>query len=279
MMKIPKADGIYSGVNELDYHADRSSLSSSGIRAMLAPSCPAIFRHQQNEPPTPTPQYDFGHAAHRFVLGEGPEIVSLPFDDWRSKDAQTARQEIRTAGKVPMLARDVDNAKAMALAVTEHPLAGALFTHGQPELSGYWHDPETGVRLRYRPDWLTQRGNRIIAVDYKTGTSADPGRFAKAAAEYGYHQQQAFYLDGLAANGFGDVEFLFVVQDKTPPYVTSVCRIDPQHVELGRRRNRLGIDLYAQCRTSGIWPGYPDVIHTIQLPAYATNRQEQEINQ
>ncbi|MGC7220097.1 recE, partial [Mycobacteroides abscessus subsp. massiliense] len=75
--QIPAEDGMYSGIPDEVYHGDRTSLSSSGARALLAPSCPEIFRHQQLEPPAPKPQYDFGHVAHKFVLGEGSEIAEL----------------------------------------------------------------------------------------------------------------------------------------------------------------------------------------------------------
>ena len=44
-----------------------------------------------------------------------------------------------------------------------HPSAAALLDEGTPELSGYWHDVETGVRLRFRPDWLTELASRRIA--------------------------------------------------------------------------------------------------------------------
>lgn len=277
---VPAEDGIHPGVSEGVYHGDRGSLSSSGARALLEPSCPAIFRYEQLQPPKPKKDYDFGHGAHKFVLGEGEEIVPIYADDWRTKDARKQRDDAHAEGKVPLLIDQVEKAQAMANAVYEHPVARALLTaDGMAELSGYWHDPATGVRLRYRPDWLCQIGSRIICVDYKSAKSAHPGSFARSAADYGYHQQDAWYRAGLVANEIDDdPQFIFIVQAKTPPFPVTVLRINAEHVTLGARRNREAIDLYHRCVTTGIWPGYGERIHTIDLPSYHVYQQEQELD-
>lgn len=292
--QIPAEDGMYSGIPDEVYHADRGSLSSSGARALLAPSCPEIFYHQRQQPPEPKPQYDFGHVAHKFVLGEGSEIAELdPAIHGLNKDGspskaptntamwQEAVQEARERGQIPMHIAEVAKAKAMAAKVREHPLAAALLADGTPELSGYWHDPETGVRLRFRPDWLPNPGRgRLIVVDYKTATSAHPGHFAKAAADYGYHQQVPWYLDGLAACDISnDAAFVFIVQSKSPPYPVSVIELKPDDIELGRRRNRKAIDLYAQCVAADHWPDYGQGVHSVSLPSYAVYQQEGDLEQ
>lgn len=292
--QIPAEDGMYSGISDEVYHGDRTSLSSSGARALLAPSCPEIFRHQQLEPPAPKPQYDFGHVAHKFVLGEGSEIAELdPAIHGLNKDGspsksptstamwQEAAEAARYRGQIPMHIAEVAKAKAMAAKVRQHPLAAALLADGTPELSGYWHDPETGVRLRFRPDWLPNPGRgRLIVVDYKTATSAHPGHFARAAADYGYHQQVPWYLDGLAACDIADdAAFVFIVQSKTPPFPVSVIELKPDDIELGRRRNRKAIDLYAACAAHDHWPDYGQGVHSVSLPSYAVYQQEGDLEQ
>ncbi len=293
-VEIPAEDGIYSGIPDEVYHADRASLSSSEARALLAPSCPEDFHHQQLQPPAPKPQYDFGHVAHKFVLGEGSEIAELdPAIHGLNQNGspskaptstamwQEAAQEARQRGQIPMHIAEVAKAKAMAAKVREHPLAAALLSDGTPELSGYWHDPETGVRLRFRPDWLPNPGRgRLIVVDYKTSTSAHPGHFAKAAADYGYHQQVPWYLDGLAACDISnDAAFVFIVQSKTPPHVVSVIELKSDDIELGRRRNRKAINLYAQCVAADHWPDYGQGVHSVSLPSYAVYQQEGDLEQ
>lgn len=277
-MVIPDEDGIYSGISDIDYHADHDSLSSSGARSLL--NAPAIFDYERKQPPNPKPEYDFGHAAHKYVLGEGSEIVEVEADSWRGKDAQEAREAAWADDKVPLLTKDIATAKTMAAAAYNHPLLHQLLSvpEGAAELSGYWHDPETGVRLRFRPDWLCQIGGRIIGVDYKTTTDSSPEHCAKAAADYGYHMQDAWYRDGLIATEISDnPDFLIAFQSKKPPHLVSVARIRAHHVDLGRRRNRKAIGIYHRCVETGIWPGYGDHIHDLDLPNYAVYRQEAEL--
>lgn len=277
---IPAEDGVYSGITDVEYHADRGSLSSSGARDLLDPSCPAIFRHEQDQPPNPKPEYDFGHGAHKYVLGEGSDIVEIEYADWKTKAAQDARKTAWAEHKVPLLSKDVVKAKAMAAAVREHPVARALLdADGQPELSGYWTDPETGVRLRFRPDRLCQLRGRIICVDYKTSTNASPAHFSKQAANFGYFQQHPWYLDGLAAHDIIDVSFVFITQSKSAPYPVSVMQLRPEAVEFGRQRNRRAVDLYAKCVASDHWPAYGDGLSMVDLPRWAYNSQAGETDE
>lgn len=276
---IPVEDGIYSGISDIEYHGDPGSLSSSGARQLLEPSCPAIFKFERGQPPKPKKEYDFGHGAHKFVLGEGSQIFEVPYDNWRTKDAQSIADDARALHAVPLLSKDVAKAKAMAAAVREHPVARALLdADGQAELSGYWTDPETSVRLRLRPDRLCELRGRIICTDYKTAESAHPGAFARACGEYGYHQQHPWYTEGLAALEIGDdIPFLFIVQSKKPPFPVSVLRIHAEHVELGRRRNREAIRIYQRCTETGEWPGYSSGIETVEIPSFRVYQQEQEL--
>ncbi|HEY2066351.1 MAG TPA: PD-(D/E)XK nuclease-like domain-containing protein [Gemmatimonadaceae bacterium] len=274
-MTVPKTDGIYAHIPETVYHGDKGSLSSSGARALLN-TTPAEFDHQRREPPNPKPQYDFGHAAHKMVLGEGQQLVRVDADDWRTNAAKEKREHAWAEGKSPLLKKDIDIAQRMAGKVFAHRLAARLLADGSAELSGYWRDRATGVRLRCRPDFVPEVGNgRPILVDYKTSTSASPRHFVKQAAEYGYHNQAAWYIDGFAAAaGVEGAAFLFIVQQKTAPYLVSICQLHPDHVDLGRRQNRRAVDLYAQCVESKTWPAYGDAIHNCELPGWYISQAE-----
>jgi PDDEXK-like domain of unknown function (DUF3799) len=273
----PPNDGIYSAVPDTVYHGDHDSLSSSGARDLLTLT-PAQFDYNRHEPPDPKPQYDFGHAAHKMVLGEGHHLVRVDAADWRTKDAQIKRRQAWDHGKAPLLKKDIDKAQRMAGAALAHPLAGRLFAEGSAEMSIYWHDDTTGVRRRCRPDFITDGTGRPICVDYKSAISADPADFEKAVMSYGYHQQQAWYEDGLTEIGLDTAGFLFVVQCKTAPFLVSVCRIKPEIVELGRRLNRQSLELYARCVEAAEWPGYDDhTIHEVGMPAWAVTRTEQAL--
>ncbi len=287
---VPPNDGIYATVAEDVYHGDLASLSSSGARALLT-TTPEEFDWNRRNDRGVNKNFDFGHAAHKMVLGKGNQLGLLdPKVCGHGKDGKLAKEPARTSewqaaaakhrreGRIPVPKWDMEKAQTMAGRVFQHRVAGRLLSRGQAEHSIYWHDDATGVRLRCRPDFLTGGLGRTICVDYKTATSASPRQFQRAVQDYGYHCQQAFYEDGLAEIGLTDVGFVFVVQSKTAPFTVSVCQIDPRDVELGRRQNRAAIELFARCTESGRWPGY-DGIHTVALAGWHTKQLEEQLEE
>lgn len=285
---IPPNDGIYSNIADDVYHSDLTSLSSSGARALLA-GTPEEFDFARRTPADPNKNYDFGHAAHKMVLGIGSRLALLdPKVCGHTKDGKIAANPASTSewkaaaaaarkrGQLPIAKWDMEKAQTMAGRVFQHPIARRLLSGGAAEHSIYWHDDATGVRRRIRPDYLPDGMKRPLCIDYKTAKSANPEQFQRAVVDYGYHCQQAFYEDGLAEIGLLDVGFLFVVQSKDAPYTVSVCQIDPEVVELGRRQNRMALEIFARCQESGQWPGY-DGIHTVGMAGWARKQAEETI--
>jgi hypothetical protein len=263
------------------YHAERGSLSSSGARRLLPPSCPARFRYEQDHPQPYKRVFDLGTAAHRLVLGDGPELVAVEADDWRTKAAREEREQVRAASGVALLAAEFDQVQDMADAIRRHPVASALFAPGagRPERSLFWRDGPTGVMRRARFDWLPDpRNGRMVIPDYKTCRSAEPSALARAVEEYGYHQQADWYRAGARALGLADesAAFVFVCQEKTPPYLVTVVELSAAALRIGAAKNRRAIETYARCTKSGHWPGYCDEIAYLALPVWAEIRDTEE---
>jgi hypothetical protein len=268
------APGVYD-IDEATYHRDppvAHSLSSTELRRIG--DSPARFHHYRTTRQEDySAEFDVGHAAHKLVLGKGALIVAVEADDWRTKDARAQRDEARASGHVPLLTADYEQVQAMARALRLHPLASKLIDHdhGQAEASVFWQETET-VWGRARFDWLPDpTGRRRIICDYKTSVSADPATFGKSVANYGYHQQHDVHRGGCAAV-FPDEPapgFVFIVQEKRPPYLVSVIELDPYAKEIGKTLNDRAVTLYERCVDTGEWPGYAEQIHQVTLPRWA----------
>lgn len=266
-----------------EYHADPvagGSLSSSGARKLLAPSCPARF-HWDLTHPTPYKKiFDFGHVAHRLVLGAGAGIVVVDANDWRTNKAKAERDEAHAAGKTPILKDDYQIVKDMAAALRAHPLAASLLDpeFGEPEKSLFWVD-ESGIVRRARLDWLptfvTDNG-RYVIPDYKTAASAARDDFEKAADSHGYFQQAPWYEDAVRACLGIDAVMVFVAQEKAPPYLVNVIEITTLAREFGHDRNREAIGIYERCVRTGRWPGYGDGFDMISLPGWTERKYLEE---
>jgi len=271
--------GVYD-IPDAVYHADPipgGSLSSSGARKLLPPSCPAKFRHWADNGQAPKTAFDLGHAAHKHVLGAGAPLVVVDAADWRTKAAKEQRDQAYADGRVPLLAKDHERVIDMAAALLKHPTAAALFQphSGKPEQSLFWTDQRTGVRCRARLDWLRHPapGRRLIIPDYKTCDSADLEHIQRAIYNYGYHQQAAFHLDGIRALDLdADPVFLLVFQETAAPYLVTIVQPDLAALRIGRQLNHEALEVYAECDRTGVWPGYSDDIELISLPAWVESR-------
>lgn len=271
-------------LTESDYHADMvvgGSLSSTGART-LATSCPARYLYEREHGRPDTPTFEFGRAYHSMVLGSGAQILEVAAKDWRSKAAAEAAAEARATGAIPLLVRDADRARAMAAALRAHPIAGPLFARpGRAEQSFVTRDPDTQVMCRARVDWIPDvpADARVLACDLKTTASAEPVAFAKSMANYGYHQQGAFYSDALAQVLGLDVppRFVLIAQEKEPPYLVTIAEPDDEAIAWGRELNRHALRTYARCTAAGEWPGYdhgPTGIATLSLPGWQVTAYE-----
>ncbi len=270
------APGIYT-MDDATYHADpiaEGSLSSSGARTLL--KSPALYRWQR-EHPVQKDVYDVGHAVHAKVLGVGMDVVEIPADVLATNGATSTKAakefiaQVRAEGKVPLKAEVVAEINAMSEAVLAHPLARALLERpGQSETSLFAPDPETGVWLRARIDRLPDQGHgRTVAVDLKTGRSADPAEFNRSAAEYGYDVQSEWYQAVLRrVRGDDDTAFVFIVVESAPPHLVSVIELTGTFPQIGRDRMRRAIDTFHHCRETGEWPGYDPVVHYVEPPRY-----------
>lgn len=257
-------------IPEHEYHR-RPELSSTEARRIL--DSPARYWYRRHAGEEHKDTFDFGHALHALVLGVGREVEVIEADDWRTKDARTAKEAAYAAGRTPMLAKDWARAQEMAGAVHDHPVAASLLdpTRGAVEQSAFWTDPETGVRCRCRFDKIPplDTPGRFIITDFKTAAAADVRQFGRSAADYGYACQAAWYLDAVRVLlGRHDAAFIFVVTEKNPPYLTNVIELDAYAITIGREKNRRARELFAECSASGVWPGFGTDVQLAALPRW-----------
>ncbi|AHJ19268.1 PD-(D/E)XK nuclease family protein [Bifidobacterium breve JCM 7019] len=172
---------------------------------------------------------EFGKAAHSMVLGSGPQVVAKP--NLRTKEGKALRdrlvEQYGADDIVWLSADDVEKVQAM------RDMVGDFFTKldGQPEVAMIAADPDTGLLIKGKADWLpsTPDPDGVLRIrDYKT-TVKSPDEFERSCWQYGYHIQAAFYmrLYRLTMPEYkGPLGFEFVVQEKNPPFDWRVWRFD-----------------------------------------------------
>lgn len=284
--------GVYD-LPEAEYHA-RPELSSTGVRKLIRPSCPAKFKHWVENGDPPKQEWDEGSGAHKLVLGEGPKLARIEGDGksgpevWNTNAVKLKVQEARDRGEIPLKPSSYAMVHEMAEALKADAVAAPFFAPGTgraemtliwDERAGWWDADGGGhvttVRCRALVDWLpnrpTARG-RMVLPDYKSCASASLEATEKDIGRWGYYIQLRFYERALIALGLADetVEGVLVFQERTAPYLVTVRQPDREAKQLADRRITEALALYAEATATGRWRGYADDVVMASLPPWET---------
>jgi hypothetical protein len=274
-------------MNNTDYHA-HSAVSKSHLDQVAR--SPLHYWARYLDPnrvvPEPTPAMAIGSAVHTHVLELDQwdaRYVSAPDGiDRRTKAGKAEWEAFTTAatGRTVLPKADADLVMRMAHSVFSHPAAAMLLAlPGKAETTHMWTDAATGLQCKCRPDWLTDDGR--LLVDLKTTEDAGRG-FAKSIAQWRYHVQASWYLDGIEqATGTRPEQFLFLCVEKKAPYAVAVYAADAEMIAAGAQTAARDLDVLATCKAANAWPGYSDQIEPISLPPWmrpgGTQQQPTEI--
>lgn len=215
----------------------------------------------------PTPAMIQGQYLHALMDETADrDWAVMPDVDGRTKEGKQIRAEfaIESEGKSIIPHKDAETAKRMADSIRSHRLiAEVLRTGGEVEKEWRWTDK---IPKKCKPDLRVGR----VLFDWKTTTDASPQGFARALANFEYHQQAPWYMDGLESNGVHVDRFAFVAVCKSEPYEVGVYLLSDRAIELGRQRNSEQTDQIAACMESGDWTEPQNVSAVdIDLPAWA----------
>ena len=275
-------------MNNTDYHA-HAAISKSHLDQVA--KSPLHYWARYLDPnrvvPEPTPAMAIGSAVHTHVLELDQwdaRYVSAPDGIDRRTKAGKAEWEAFTAaatGRTVLPKADADLVMRMAHSVFSHPAAAMLLAlPGKAETTHMWTDAATGLQCKCRPDWLTDDGR--LLVDLKTTEDASARGFAKSIAQWRYHVQASWYLDGIEqATGTRPEQFLFLCVEKKAPYAVAVYAADAEMIAAGAQTAARDLDVLATCKAANAWPGYSDQIEPISLPPWmrpgGTQQQPTEI--
>jgi hypothetical protein len=274
---IEKAARLDPALPIEEYHQRTGWLSKSMLSVFA--DCPAKFKYQyiDGNRRQETQALRLGNAVHTFVLENAKfrERYHVMPEDVR-RDARTkAYQEqlAEAAGRAILKPDDFETIKGMSAAMRNHKKVLALLdVPGKIEASIFWTDPVTGLKMRCRPDFLRDDG---LIVDLKTAASAAPKDFMRSAYDLNYDISVALTAAGYRAlTGSEPAEYVFIVQEKEPPYVVEAYNtFSPfadgvTYADVGEYRLRKLIEAYRHCLKNNRWPGYSDKIEILGVPHY-----------
>lgn len=275
-------DGLVLGMHEDEYHGG-PEFSSSAAKEILR--SPAHYKHVYLDGNKKSSKaFDVGTAAHAKVLGIGAQAVAYPTKVLAANGAASTAEakkwatEQRAAGLIPVKQSELDEVNAMAESVLSHPdIYPALEQDGWPEASVFARDPDTGLELRCRFDFLPS--SHPMALDLKTTTDASLKGFTRAIEDLMYDVQHGHYTDVAAYAGLGIEDMIFVAVESKAPFLANPIRLEPEWIEMGKVRARAARTRLLQCRERGEWPGYPPGVKRASPPPWAINRFQDEMSE
>jgi hypothetical protein len=201
-----------------------------------------------------------GTLIHALLLDAGRGIVALPFDSFRSKAAQEARDEALAAGQVPVIAEKLDMHRKIAskLEARLRDDFGIQFT-GKSEVVAIWDEPGKfgSVRCRAMMDHVFI--DRGVILDLKKTENGSPRACAQSAVSYSYQIQHAAYVSALQTlrpDLVGRVQMSFLFVELEPPFAVTPAVLSAELTELGAMQWRRAITTWERCLRDDEWPGY-----------------------
>lgn len=286
--------GVYYDISNEQYHRECRGVSKSALDQIAKSPAHYFAKYlDPNAPPPkePTAAMITGTLAHCAILEptefdkryvvvpddaprkptDAQRNAKKPSDDTVSAIAWWDSFAASSEGKEIITAEQRSIAFAQAESVRRLPDVAEALSNGRPEVSAFWIDEATGRLCKCRPDWIYDCGDAgVVLIDVKTTVDASTREFARSIANFRYDVQDAWYRDGFAkASGRDVLAFVFVAVEKEYPYLASAMMLDERGVESGRIKYRRDLDLFAECKRSGIWPGYSTAIESVSLPKWA----------
>jgi hypothetical protein len=286
----PAAPAFTAGVQRLPaatYHADpapQPSLSSTLAKLALLKSAKhawcACRRLNPGWQSSDRKTFDIGRAAHRAVLGAGDDYVAIPDSLLSSNGAASTKEakafiaSARDAGQVPLKDDEVDQIEAMRI-VAHARLAdhGITLDPDRSELSAFAQIDGIWCRAMY--DNVPADPTQPI-YDFKTCEDARPEACLKSVLNYGYDVQQEHYRAVWKAATGEDRRFVFVFQEKSAPHEVTLVSLSGSFQHFAERRAAKARKVWAECISTGVWPGYPTGMHEVDPPAWLIEREFQE---
>ena len=228
---------------------------------------PAHMKRERDEGKDVTTAMADGRAFHACVLEpdtEWPRYHRLADGlDRRSKEYKAAVVE---HGKDFVL-RDIEYDACLGGRdrLRQHSRLRRLLDNGRAEVSFAWHDPDTGLPMKGRADWVSEGIVGGAVLDLKRTTDAREDAFKKIAARLGYPTQGAHYTSGLLECGVEAKHYVAVACEVEPPYEPIVYRVSEKDMMVALAEWDALKRLLAWCVEHDTWPGYPEHVHVLHM--------------
>ena len=268
---FPEPGKCYYGMPNEVYHGLKEWHGSTDLKHVLRSV--ESFRYEK-EQPTPEDKIAFErgnsfHVGMEGIIEDGDlslyqeKVLPCPTKTITSKASKDLKADNPGCYVLPETERD--NCAEMIQNVYRKGSKLNFFDEGYSELSFFWVDPETGIRLKCRPDWMMFDDDDVLWMsDFKTAADHQREAFQRVILNLNYHLSAAMYIEGVfRVTGIKAGHFPFIVCANTPPFEVEVYDLDQPSLAEGHALFRKCLDDVANYE-----PDKQLEIKTVKLPRW-----------
>jgi len=200
---------------------------------------------------------------------ENRYIVSK-YNEFRSNESKGWRDAMTDAGRTVLKQDQFDSAQAQLMAIKSKPEAAALLNGAQFQVA-FRHKTKHPFASKGLIDILPNDGETIVDLKTCQASALESKRaLRKYIYDWMYHVQAGCYCEGYSiASGEERTRFKFIFVTSTPPYRVAVVELPISAIMFGADIYRNGVNRFASCLESNIWPSLWDGEIELDLPEYA----------
>lgn len=256
-----------------DYCA-HPGINQSALQILLDGSPADLQAHLTTERRKPSAALRLGTNAHYLILQPDrfhEEVVLRPekFASYTTKMARAWRDTTLAAGKLISTPDEYTKLVAMRDAIQAHPIARRLLSRGRAEVSLFPIDPETGLQLKCRLDFLPDPSliadGPIPIFDLKTARNVNLPAWRQALRTERHYFQAAAYIYGCELCRLPYTCFIHCAVKSSPPFTVETYQVGARYLQRGLEEFKACLQTYKECSESGIWPGSSNQITTVDM--------------
>jgi len=274
-------DGVYTDISIDDYHANTTHVSATVIKYAKESLRHYDWYRKGKLPQADKSHFHFGNAFELALLSPTEYLQSvavMPEQEWFDV-VKAANPEVKTvrnttiykdqhsawlkanAGKYHINEtgpESFETIEEMLSSCYQDKVIQALIKNTEYQLSLFWTDPDTGVKLKTRPDICKRKKN--VVINLKTTLDGSPQAFSKDMCKYEYPLQAVIEMRGCLASGIMDKvdKYFWLVVEKVPPYNATVYEFGETDIAACSDNLDFLLNKIKKAQDQNNWPGYSD---------------------
>lgn len=290
-------DGIHTDISIEDYHKNRTHISATQIKIAKTSLKHFDWYRRGLMDQERKSQFDFGNAFELALLSNTEylqKVATLPDQQWvdeiktineesknprntnyykdrykKFMEENTGKYIINDSGE-----QSFDTIEEMLSSCYQDSTIQALVKNTEYQLSLFWTDPETGLKLKTRPDICKRKKN--VVVNLKTTLDGSPSAFSSDLKKYEYPLQACIEMMGCLETGLMERidNYFWLVVEKVPPFNATIYEFAESDIKACMDSTKYHLNKIAKGMSENKFPGYTQEasneygILTAELPKY-----------